>query len=141
MKSLVLVVPGRLETRTGGYGYDRRIVAGLTARGWSAEVLELNDSFPRPTSLAREAAARALASIPDGATVLVDGFVRGTWKTKRTRGKTTLEIEALEPLAKKDRDALAEEGELLLRFMAEPEGAGAFEVRFVENAQSIRSSP
>lgn len=75
------------------------------------------------------------------ATVLVDGFVRGTWKTKRMRGKTTLEIEVLEPLPNRDRDVLTEEGELLLRFMAEPEGAGTFEVRFVENAQSVRGSP
>ena len=66
------------------------------------------------------------------ATVLVDGFVRGTWKAERTRGKATLAIEQFEPLAKEDRDALAEEGENLLRFLAEPKGAEAFEVRFAE---------
>src|SRR5215208_2768199 len=62
------------------------------------------------------------------ATVLVDGFVRGTWKTERTRGKVTLIIEPLEPLAKEDRDVLAEEGERLVRFVVGPEGAEAFEV-------------
>ena len=56
------------------------------------------------------------------ATFLVDGFVRGTWKTERTRGKTTLLIEPFEALSRNDRDALAEEGERLLRFMAQPEG-------------------
>src|SRR5215207_6902164 len=55
------------------------------------------------------------------ATVLVDGFVRGTWKTERTRGKATLVIEPFEPRARKDRDALAQEGERLIRFT----GAGA----------------
>jgi hypothetical protein len=65
------------------------------------------------------------------ATVLVDGFVRGTWKTKRARrGKATLVIELFEPLAKKDRDALSEEGEQLIRFIVED--AEAFEVRFAE---------
>jgi hypothetical protein len=64
------------------------------------------------------------------ATVLVDGFVRGTWKTERTRGKVMLMIELFEPLAKEDRDALAAEGERLVRFMAKPEDAEAFEVRF-----------
>ena len=44
------------------------------------------------------------------ATVLVDGFVRGTWKTERTRGKVTLVIEPFEPLSKEDCEALAEEG-------------------------------
>ena len=64
------------------------------------------------------------------ATVLVDGFVRGTWKTERTRGKVTLVIEPFEPLPKMDRDALAAEGERLIGFLAEPEGAEGFEVRF-----------
>ena len=65
------------------------------------------------------------------ATVLVDGFVRGTWKTKRARrGKATLVIEPFEPLAKKDRDALSEEGEQLIRFTGED--AETFEVRFAE---------
>jgi hypothetical protein len=66
------------------------------------------------------------------ATVLVDGFVQGTWKTERTRGKATLVIEPFQPLARKDRDTMAEEGERLVRFVAEPEGAEAFEVRFAE---------
>jgi hypothetical protein len=64
------------------------------------------------------------------ATVLVDGFVRGTWKTERTRGKATLVIEPFELLPKKDRDALFEEGEQLIRLTGE--GAEAFEVRFTE---------
>jgi hypothetical protein len=57
---------------------------------------------------------------------LVDGFVRGTWKTEESRGKATLVVEPLEPLSKVDRDALAEEGERLVRFLAMPEGAEAF---------------
>jgi hypothetical protein len=65
------------------------------------------------------------------ATVLVDGFVRGTWKTERTGGKATLVIEPFEHLAKKYRDALSEEGERLIRFTGE--GAEAFEVRFAKS--------
>jgi hypothetical protein len=66
------------------------------------------------------------------ATVLVDGFVRGTWKTKRARrGKATLVIELFEPLAKKDRDALSEEGEQLIRFTGGD--AEVLEVRFAES--------
>jgi len=63
---------------------------------------------------------------------LVDGFVRGTWKTEESRGKATLVVEPLEPLSKVDRDALAEEGERLVRFLAMPGGAEAFEVRYAE---------
>ena len=45
-RRLVFIVPGRLDTRTGGYEYDRRMIAGLRDRGWSVEVRELDDSFP-----------------------------------------------------------------------------------------------
>jgi Winged helix DNA-binding domain len=66
------------------------------------------------------------------AVVLVDGFVRGTWKIEQSRSKATLAIEPFEPLTRSDRDALAEEGERLVRFTGE--GAGAFEVRITESA-------
>ena len=74
----------------------------------------------------RKAIASKNGMVP--ASVLVDGFVRGTWKTKRSRDKVTLEIKPFEPLAKKDRDALAEEGERLIRFT----GAESYEIRFAE---------
>ncbi len=63
---------------------------------------------------------------------LVDGFVRGTWKITRRRGTATLLIEPFELLPEKDRDALAEEGWRLVRFVGE--GAEAFEVRFAEKS-------
>jgi hypothetical protein len=78
----------------------------------------------------RKALASRNGMVP--ATFLVDGFVRGTWKTERTRGRATLVIEPFEALSGNDRDALAEEGERLLRFMAEPEGVETFEIRFAE---------
>jgi hypothetical protein len=74
-------------------------------------------------------------------TVLVDGFFCGTWKTVRDRGKSTLAIEAFESLAKRDRDALAEEGERLLRFVAEPQGAEEFDIRFSVEGLRRPTSP
>ncbi len=62
------------------------------------------------------------------ATVLVDGFVRGTWKTELTRGKATLVIEPFEPLSASAREALTEEGERLVRLVGD--GAKAYAVRF-----------
>jgi hypothetical protein len=62
------------------------------------------------------------------ATFLLDGFVSGVWKIERTRRTATLVVEPFEPLTGEDRDALADEGERLVRFVGE--GAGAFEVRF-----------
>lgn len=67
------------------------------------------------------------------ATFLVDGFVRGAWKIEKSKRSAALVIEPFEGLAKQDRDALAEEGERLIRFVAEPDGVGAFSVRFERN--------
>ncbi len=73
-RCLVFIVPGRLETRTGGYEYDRRIIGGLRERGWSIDVRELEGSFPHPSPAALEEADRVLAAIPDGTLVVVDGL-------------------------------------------------------------------
>ena len=62
------------------------------------------------------------------ATVLVSGFVSGTWKIEKTRRAATLVIEAFEPLPKDARTALVEEGEQLVRFAGAD--AASFEVRF-----------
>lgn len=77
MSRVVLVVPGRLDTSTGGYGYDRRMVEGLRRRDWAVEVRELEGSFPHPTAAHLETAAAALAALPQGSVVIVDGLALG----------------------------------------------------------------
>jgi len=61
-------------------------------------------------------------------TVLLDGRVAGTWDVETKKGTATLLVRSFAPVARKDRDALAEEGEALWRF-AEPEARGVA-VRF-----------
>jgi DNA glycosylase AlkZ-like len=62
------------------------------------------------------------------ATILVDGFVRGAWKIEKAKTAVTLVIETFDKLTKKDRAALTEEGERLVRFV-EPK-AKSFDARF-----------
>ena len=110
---LSFLLSGRLETLTGGYEYDRRIIAGLRERGWSVSVQELDDSFPRPTAAAREQAGRTLANIPDGGTVIVDGLALGAMPAEAEREAQRLRLLALvhHPLADEtgiDRQMAAE---------------------------------
>jgi len=51
--------------------------------------------------------------------VLVDGFVRASWATKREAGRTVLEVEPFERLTKTAKDDLVAEGTELLRFVDE----------------------
>lgn len=95
MRSIVLVAPGPLDARTGGYIYDRRIVEGLRQRGWFADVLELDASFPCPTPAALEQAARAIAVVPAGTIAIVDSLALGAMPDLITREASRLRIVAL----------------------------------------------
>ncbi len=71
------VVAGDPAQLTGGYIYDARIVAALRTRGWEVEVVGLAGRFPIPDPGARQSLQRALASLPDGSRVVIDGLVLG----------------------------------------------------------------
>jgi glycosyltransferase involved in cell wall biosynthesis len=74
---LHVVVAGPLEQRTGGYLYDAHMVAGLRELGWRVHVHNLSGRFPDPDTVAREAMSATLASLPDGARVVIDGLAMG----------------------------------------------------------------
>ena len=101
MRSLAVLIPGDLESRTGGYGYDRRMIAGLRARGWSVAVHALDGSFPSPTYAAREQVVRMLAGQDAGTIVLVDGLAFGAMAEETERERARLRLVALvhHPLA------------------------------------------
>ncbi|HEX5048489.1 MAG TPA: glycosyltransferase family 4 protein [Gammaproteobacteria bacterium] len=67
-------MPGDPDTPTGGYIYDRQILAGLAKLGWRTAVHSLDGSFPRPTPSALRDARAQFAAIPDGRTVVIDGL-------------------------------------------------------------------
>ena len=118
MRPIVLVVPGHLGERTGGYLYDRRIAEGLRRLGWAVDVLELDASFPYPTPAALEQAPNALAAVAAGTIAIVDSLALGAMPNVITHEASRLHIVALVhlPLAAAcglDRDTAArfEDGE------------------------------
>ncbi|MDP9368137.1 MAG: winged helix DNA-binding domain-containing protein [Chloroflexota bacterium] len=62
------------------------------------------------------------------ATFLWDGFVTGTWQVERKRQAATLRITPFGPLPRDASDALAAEGDALLRFVEEDASSFAVEV-------------
>ena len=91
-KALTLLVPGSIETRTGGYQYDRRIAWAMRNRGWTVDIRELEARFPRPSNESSVDAARILAAIPDDTIVLVDGLAFGAMPSEVARESRRLRL-------------------------------------------------
>jgi glycosyltransferase involved in cell wall biosynthesis len=77
VKPLAFAVPGDLATPTGGYVYDKRMIAELRKLGWDVEVIDLGNEFPRPSDAARKHAQQKLAAVPSEAPVVIDGLAFG----------------------------------------------------------------
>ncbi len=77
MKRIVFAVPGDLATPTGGYAYDRHIVAGLADLGWSVEVVDVGGDFPRPGARTLAAARTKLCAVAAGTKIVIDGLAFG----------------------------------------------------------------
>ena len=73
-RAIHLIVPAPFSAISGGYIYDRRMVEGLRALGQDVRVVELAGRHPFPDETATEAARAALAEIPEGARIVIDGL-------------------------------------------------------------------
>jgi glycosyltransferase involved in cell wall biosynthesis len=69
-----LIVPAPFDTISGGYGYDRRIVADLRAAGHEVAVIELPGAHPICDDIARDAACAAWEGLPVGTKPVIDGL-------------------------------------------------------------------
>jgi len=77
MTRIAFAIPGDLATATGGYAYDRRVIAELRAKGDRIDLVALGDGFPDPDAIDRRAVRDAFAAIPDGTPTLIDGLALG----------------------------------------------------------------
>ena len=99
--SVYFAIPGDLQSLTGGYAWDRRIIAELVALGMTVQVLPLSATFPDPEAAALEDAASRVAALPDGAVLIADGLAWGVLDTVALAHAHRLRVIALchHPLA------------------------------------------
>jgi glycosyltransferase involved in cell wall biosynthesis len=77
VRRVAFAVPGDLSTPTGGYAYDRRMIAELQRLGWQVDVIGLGDGFPRPTAETKAAARGLFGATPNGRPIVIDGLAFG----------------------------------------------------------------
>lgn len=79
MREVVFAIPGDIGTATGGYVYDREVLARFSAYDISARHVALPASFPSPTPADLAETERLLASTPADAVLLIDGLAFGVF--------------------------------------------------------------
>lgn len=95
---LHLVVPEGIEDParpSGGNTYDLRLRDELQALGWSVHVRGVAGDWPWAGEVASRALQEALAAVPDGARVLVDGLVGSVWPQVMVPASRRLRIAVL----------------------------------------------
>jgi glycosyltransferase involved in cell wall biosynthesis len=97
----VFAVPGDLDTPTGGYAYDKRMIAELRELGWLPQVLNLGEGFPHPSALTRATAKVQLRDVPKGLAIVIDGLALGVMPDEAEALSTTHPLIAMvhHPLA------------------------------------------
>jgi glycosyltransferase involved in cell wall biosynthesis len=77
MTSVAFAIPGDITLATGGYAYDRRVMALLPRLGVDMQHLALPASFPEPTTADLAETRRLLAGVPAETIILADGLAYG----------------------------------------------------------------
>lgn len=98
---VAFAVPGDLDTPTGGYAYDRRMIAELRQLGWQVDVVNLGEGFPRPSPAQCGIARERLLAVPAGCPVVIDGLALGVLPEVAAEVRTSRPVIALvhHPLA------------------------------------------
>ncbi|KAA5614783.1 glycosyltransferase family 4 protein [Rhodovastum atsumiense] len=70
---LAMLLPGALQTASGGHAYDRAIIAGLRALGHDVQVIELAGCHPLPDAAAIASAMAAWDGLAADVLPVIDG--------------------------------------------------------------------
>lgn len=73
------LIPGDLQRKTGGYGYDRRVIAEAMKLGVTLAPVALPAGFPFPNESERAETLRIVQSLASDAPALIDGLAFGAF--------------------------------------------------------------
>jgi glycosyltransferase involved in cell wall biosynthesis len=73
----LFAIPGELDTPTGGYAYDRRMMEELRRLGWDIGHMALSGQFPAPDAAVLASTYGELAQLPEAIPIIVDGLALG----------------------------------------------------------------
>ena len=82
-------IPGDIAARTGGYGYDRKILALLPQAGMAVTYIPLPDGFPAPSPAEMAQTAQSLEKAPQDALLMIDGLAFGALPADMLAGLRT----------------------------------------------------
>lgn len=85
MTLVAFAIPGDIDLPTGGYAYDRRVLALLPMFGIDARHVVLPGSYPQPTASDLAETRRLLAATSADAVLLIDGLAYGAMPTDLVR--------------------------------------------------------
>lgn len=82
LQKAAFAIPGDMNTLTGGYIYERRLLEGLRAQGRDVDYIQLGASFPNPSAIDMADAAARLTALPADRPLILDGLVFGSINTQ-----------------------------------------------------------
>jgi len=77
MAAAIFAIPGDITLPTGGYTYDREVLARLPSAGVEATHLALSGGYPDPSPEDIARTAEQIAATPSDAVLLIDGLAYG----------------------------------------------------------------
>lgn len=78
IRPAAFAIPGDINTVTGGYIYERRLLEQLRVQGRDVQHFQLAASFPKPTSDDMTHAVEILAALDPARALILDGLIYGS---------------------------------------------------------------
>lgn len=73
-RPLAFLLPGPIDTPTGGFVFDKHVIAGCRAAGRDPAILVAAGTYPHPDEAALAETGRMLGDLADGTVLVVDGL-------------------------------------------------------------------